>query len=365
MDLPLKNSLKINNRIIGTISAFDLIKRKDEIIIPYTQRLSDTNKVNEIVEYQKHHFNNKHFYNFLGVLNLHFCIENCKYYLVDGQHRYLSINKLVENFEDFDVTLEIVIIKTPNEIIENYNILNKNTPLPELSENINKLTHQIIFKHFEVKFDKIWTMSNRPQRPYLNKNHFQEAISYLLSKISKDDPNYIIKLIEEHNNRVSNWNPDRIGNMNNLKNPLKTIELCKTLKCFLGLFSHSTEDYHYKWILDIIRNETGEEIKSSKKIRKKAIPKSIKQGVWNKYIGCKIGSINCLICNENEISQVFFTAGHVISESNGGKITVENLRPICNLCNQSMYTKNMGDFVKEHYPKSLSILGLTIRLTNL
>ena len=358
MDLIFKKSIELNNRIIGSISVFNLLRQKNNIILPYTQRISDDQKVNEIVEYQRSHFLRKNHYNFLGTINLHYCLENNKYYLVDGQHRYMAINKLVDNFINFDIILEIVKIEKADDLIENYNIINKNTPLPELSENINMLSHKIIFKYFEEKYEKIWTLSNRPQRPYLNKNHFQEAISYLIEKLEKDDPNYIIKLIDELNSRISNWNPDRIGNMKKLKDPLKTIELAREHECFLGLFSHSTEEYHYQWVLDIIKNETGEEIKQPKKKRKKAIPKTIKIGVWNKYVGSDVGVHDCLVCGQNKIYQSMFTAGHVISEYHGGKVVVDNLRPICNLCNLSMATKNMGDFVEEHYPESLGRLGL-------
>jgi hypothetical protein len=357
MDLPLKNSFKINNKILGSISVFDLQKRSAEIIIPYNQRLKDLDKVNEIVEYQRQYYNINNFYNYLGVINLHFCLENKKYYLVDGQHRYLSLKKMVENHIDFDIAIEVIIIKEKNDLLENYNIINKNTPLPELSENINKLTHQLIFLHFENKFNKSWSLSKQPKRPYINKNHFQEAISYLLEKLSNDDPNYLIKLINDHNLRISKWNPCEIGNMEKLKNPLKTLELCKNLGCFLGLYSHK-EEYHYKWVIDIIRIETGEEIKIVKRRRRKNIPKTIKQGVWNKYVGLEKGSIKCMVCNNETITQGYFAAGHVISEFNNGKITIDNLRPICNLCNQSMYTKNMYDFVRDHFPENVSKLGL-------
>ena len=55
MDLPLKNEFRIDNRVLGSISSIELVKRKrkNDIIVPYSQRLSDSNKVQEILEYQK------------------------------------------------------------------------------------------------------------------------------------------------------------------------------------------------------------------------------------------------------------------------------------------------------------------------
>ena len=41
-----------------------------------------------------------------------------------------------------------------------------------------------------------------------------------------------------------------------------------------------------------------------------------------------------------------FEAGHIIAERCGGPTNIENLRPICSLCNRSMGLKNMIDFMK-------------------
>ena len=50
-----------------------------------------------------------------------------------------------------------------------------------------------------------------------------------------------------------------------------------------------------------------------------------------------------------EISQMNFICGHVVSEFNGGKITIENLRPICVSCNLSMGTMDMNKFKMNYF----------------
>ena len=59
--------------------------------------------------------------------------------------------------------------------------------------------------------------------------------------------------------------------MKNLKDPNKTLDICRENGCYLGLFPHTTDEFHYRWVSDIIRNETGEEIKKPKKKGKKAL----------------------------------------------------------------------------------------------
>jgi hypothetical protein len=81
---------------------------------------------------------------------------------------------------------------------------------------------------------------------------------------------------------------------------------------------------------------------------KKAIPKKIKQLVWNSYIGERNGVGICQCCQTTEISQMNFQCGHIISEKNGGDIILSNLAPICSLCNSSMGATNMDVFIKKH-----------------
>lgn len=84
------------------------------------------------------------------------------------------------------------------------------------------------------------------------------------------------------------------------------------------------------------------------KYRKRTIPKTLKINIWNFYIGKEVGIAYCMCCQECEIIQGHFEAGHVVSERYGGHTTIENLRPICSLCNKSMGAQNMLEFMKEY-----------------
>lgn len=99
--------------------------------------------------------------------------------------------------------------------------------------------------------------------------------------------------------------------------------------------------------------------------KKKSIPKSLKKVVWDTYIGKEKGISPCLCCNHEEIRQIDFHCGHIVSESDGGATCVENLRPICAQCNLSMGKMNMNDFKnKFFYPPSFSPPPSSILPTN-
>ena len=87
--------------------------------------------------------------------------------------------------------------------------------------------------------------------------------------------------------------------------------------------------------------------KKETNIPKQPIPLVLKRNVWNKHIGENIGKHLCLCCKLTDITQMNFSCGHIISESNGGELKLNNLKPICVSCNSSMGTKNMDDFIQD------------------
>jgi hypothetical protein len=90
--------------------------------------------------------------------------------------------------------------------------------------------------------------------------------------------------------------------------------------------------------------------KSSKPAPKKknAIPKAVKQDVWNLYIGAHIMEHRCLCCKKTYIKNNQFHCGHVVAEKCGGSLEISNLRPICSSCNYSMGTEDMIEYIKKY-----------------
>ena len=84
------------------------------------------------------------------------------------------------------------------------------------------------------------------------------------------------------------------------------------------------------------------------RVKKQSIPKKVKDDVWNTYIGEGIAKHKCLCCKMTTIDKAKFDCGHVVSEKNGGTLSIRNLRPVCNGCNLSMGSEDMIDYVKKH-----------------
>jgi hypothetical protein len=84
------------------------------------------------------------------------------------------------------------------------------------------------------------------------------------------------------------------------------------------------------------------------KNKRKAIPSAVRNNVWNVYIGTAEKEGTCFCCKTERISCANFQCGHVESHAEGGEVTIQNLRPVCAQCNQSMGKTNMIDFMKKY-----------------
>uniref|UniRef100_A0A6C0BQ80 HNH domain-containing protein n=1 Tax=viral metagenome TaxID=1070528 RepID=A0A6C0BQ80_9ZZZZ len=79
------------------------------------------------------------------------------------------------------------------------------------------------------------------------------------------------------------------------------------------------------------------------KRRKAYINKRLKKSVWVQYMGRNFEG-PCYACNRKIIDVFDCHYGHVIAEHKGGALNVQNLRPICALCNQASSVRHMREF---------------------
>ena len=103
----------------------------------------------------------------------------------------------------------------------------------------------------------------------------------------------------------------------------------------------------YKKIKKEVRDNYKKDEKKEKP-KRKSIPKTLKNDVWDKYIGREKGVGNCEVCS-GEIECRSFHCGHVKSVKDGGDTIIENMRPICGTCNTSMGTENLFEFKEKYY----------------
>jgi hypothetical protein len=341
--------MNLNNTNIQTLNIKEL--RAYNVLKPNIQRIVDKSKIQDIVNYQLE-FHKKHgFFNFsvCGPINIHVFNKQC--YLVDGQHRMESLEILYAKYAH-DITFYVlwVHVNSLEELEENYNIINKNTPLPDFSsfQNLNKNIPEEVALYFQNIYPDIWSKTTRARRPHIFFNYFQEALAFISDRGKINSSEELKNYVLSYNEKCSHWNISSFKNTNE-----GIYEKAKNKNFYLGLYAFENEDYRYEWAKKIVEDKLGIHIKKTNlSPRKKKIPKKIKNDSWDRYIGKNIASAPCLCCRNTIINAKDFTAGHIISEHNGGQVIVENILPICCSCNLSMSTKNMDIYVKEHYPEN-------------
>jgi len=77
------------------------------------------------------------------------------------------------------------------------------------------------------------------------------------------------------------------------------------------------------------------------------IPSTVRCAVWINTFGIDKGIGLCFCCKLEPITRSNFHCGHIISHKHGGLPKLDNLKPICQNCNNSMNTKNMYEFMIE------------------
>lgn len=95
------------------------------------------------------------------------------------------------------------------------------------------------------------------------------------------------------------------------------------------------------------------------------IPVALREQVWITYNGRRFENKCFIRWCKNKITVFDFQVGHNIPESKGGPSTLENLRPICIRCNQSMSNNYSIDEWNELGKESLwaNVLNCCTRFT--
>lgn len=90
---------------------------------------------------------------------------------------------------------------------------------------------------------------------------------------------------------------------------------------------------HAEEINEMFIRELESNPRSAPGYRKQPIPSSLRWAVWER------NNFTCVMCGARNDLQV----GHIIPESKGGLMTMENLRTECRTCNCKRGTKGLDD----------------------
>lgn len=325
-----------------TIPSFALLK--EEIITPAIQRNILPNQVMKMREHIQHMFKQKK-YPYFGVIDV--VRFNNTLFCVDEQHR---LKALEEEYKENGINIPInfieYIVTSKDELFDVFKIRNSNIALSEyLFDNTNENKKNLLKKIQEyIQTKKGFT--NKSNRPNIKTDDYMNVLTK--SKLFKHihTLNDFIKIY----NWINMHNKKKIQDNIYIKKYKITDKMCKIWNENLNYhgidlhFPFFNEDLNDDILNRIICNDDYMDIDDEKEtieIKRKKFTASERAGIWNKYIGLKIGEINCPYCHNFKIYQTKYVVGHVISLFNGGGNEIENVRPICDICNSSMSSNDM------------------------
>ena len=108
----------------------------------------------------------------------------------------------------------------------------------------------------------------------------------------------------------------------------------------------------------------GKSIFSMKAKRRRPIPKAKRRAIWIKHMGTHIFTARCLSCGSTPIDPFSFESGHIIAHSKGGSDSIDNLVPICSICNRDMGTMDMRLYMRKQFNRILKHVLEHMKLLN-
>lgn len=359
-------SAKETLHVLSSIELCQLFDQDSERMLFQTQageiqRNVDVDHLADLKAFQQHHKESHGHYTFSTQVIV--AEYNGKYALVDGQHRLETIRYLLDT--DFEcasticVPVLVVQLKTVSEYDDLFVAVNKNKPV-RLYKNvqewksIGKYLERYFYQHYRVYLKS----TEHPQVPHLN-------VDGLLKYI--DDGDYIRKMglgYEELINEIEALNTcyrlhwkDLLHTTKYLPNVQSWAEKCEHKNphrpLYLGMFRK------FEWVDRILLRVT-KPTQFPSYLTMKHVPvnyrgkiyKPVRRSVWNKRNN---GNINgfCYVCKKG-IHYDDFECGHVVSVFAGGASTVDNLEPICRMCNSDMGIEQLDTFKQTFWSDAVS-----------
>jgi len=286
-------------------------------------------------------------------------VFNDSYYITDGQHR-IEAGKCLFTDHGKTSALDYLIfnwhtVGTEEEMRDLYNSINKDSTKNEIF-----VTQDIIVQARAEKFSKFFKSNYKGFFPI---------------KANQTNKRYPIEQFRDELIRLDFFDREKHQGLSIFKD-LQTGEsleqfVLRSSSEYFKLYDYARyinenqlEPLFYadeiKWIKDkqvfmFMRNNflqwiRNKSIKPSHNVKtpRAKIPVSIRNNVWKKEYGddetgiCPITTCDTVLKKKD--TSCPWHCGHVISDYNGGKTKLDNLRPICAQCNLDMSSKNWGDY---------------------
>ncbi|MHA2082199.1 MAG: HNH endonuclease [Candidatus Thorarchaeota archaeon] len=350
---PGVKSTKLTEKVERTEVSFQKITEHSmmaKLIKPPHQGALQDDKVDEMVaEYLK----TPDFWTHKQIVTI--SVFNDSYYITDGQHRIEASKILYTRYgkasEQDYLLFNWHTVNNEDEMRSLYNSINKDSVKNEIfitqdviiqarAENFLKFfksNYKDLFPNKVNKTNKRYTIEalrdELLKRDFFDKETHQENKIYSDIKSEETLERFLLRSASEY---FKQYNYEKYIAENQLEVLFYADEVKFIKEHQVFMFSRNN-------FLDWMRDKTISPRHYVKSPRK-TIPSAIRNTVWkNEYGDAASGKCPITACN-TVLTPGDWQCGHIISHYNGGKIKVDNLRPICAQCNNDMSSRNWDEY---------------------
>jgi len=286
-------------------------------------------------------------------------VFNDSYYITDGQHRIEAGKSLYTDHGKSSATDYLIfnwhIVDNEDEMRNLYNSINKDSTKNEIfvtQDIIIQARAENFFKFFKGNYKDLFPNKvNQTNKRYplelfrdellridfFDREKHQELNIFQDFKKDEAFEQFVLRSASEY---FKLYDYERYINENQLEPLFYADEIRFIREGQVFMFMRNN-------FLDWLKHKNIKPKHNIKNLRTK-IPVSIRNSVWKKEFGgsdsgvCPISTCDVVIKKKDTSNP--WHCGHVISHYNGGKMKLENLRPICAQCNLDMDSKNWNDY---------------------
>ena len=317
----------------------------NELQIPSIQREIDDKWVEELYESHIQDYNSKSYID-LGMFEL--CILDDNIYLLNGQHRYMVLCKLLDTINNIYIDVKIQEVDTEDEMNILFQKVNKSRPSIILKNSNNQVIINQFRKLFKDEFGNYLVSSKNPHRPNINLDHLITEIVelQLIEKLQINRGQTLFNYVVELNNYYKNTELSEMLKWN-IKDFEKIFNKCKeksvTKRLYLGIYTNN------EWVNRILHCKLNNIcyttiLHISQYSKRERIGKRKRRDVWGKVNSDTMNG-KCYVC-ENKLDFEEFECGHIVSVFYGGTTNIDNLQPVCKICNQDMGIEHLEEYRK-------------------
>ena len=316
---------------------FSFLQNNIKPIIPISQRSKDSSRVDSFVEFLEDEYKKTKVISDLN--NLHICLLNNRFYLIDGQHRYTALSTFFEKNKKFKkdeyyLMPSIYFVENKKEMkilasrINNIFVSEEYLVLDEDDNDdydVDNVKEHIEMKVTE-KYNHYISESTKCRIPRFHLGHFKD---YIFDKYPKWNAIKILDEIEKLNNQYGlEYQQHNVP----YYNTVNEIAIKKNIRPFY---------------LSKIINEHQNNMNPKNSHKRIKVTAAMRSSLWNKYFCDETNKGECVLCKcELKMSQ--YHVSHIQSLKENGTYNQDNLTIMCSKCNTSIGSKNLNDYLKEY-----------------